>query len=814
MENRESPFRIGVVEDLLDPLKLGRVRVRVFGVHTDNENELPTEDLPWAITMQGTDSAAISGIGKSPRLLRGSWVNVVFLDADKQKPMVCGTVAGIPSTTDAVVVDPSQVDELTSGIPPETPPAPIVTAPATPTSPAQTTEAPYIGSLTQSNVTSLVNAIAQSESGGNSDPYSIENSIGYIGKYQFGALALKTFGYINYSASGSNKSIIDNPANWTGKDSITSKEAFFAAHSLQESLVILMIKQNYTILNRAGILDSTSDPAKTAGLLMAAHLKGAGGAINYAKGIDSSDAYGTRTSDYYQKGYASIAGKATVEQPTIANISQPAVDANTPPATDSRKYDVNVVNTAPQVGFKDPSGQYPLKDHMNESDLNRLARGSNINKTIVGVKEAQRITGIPIANSSTTWDQSPVPYAAVYPNNQVIASEAGHIIELDDTPGAERVNIHHVAGTFVETDSLGNQVERVAGIKTIILEKDELVYIQGSGHVTIDGDHSILVKKALNIQVLGDANIAVSGNCTQEIEGNYNLSANNINIVATGSLSAVGMQSAVVGSSGSFSIGGSGTLGGVQINDPDDGPLPTVLTPAYVTVPSMPAYSPTITIPSPVTRQEEVDMILEGADPNLIAQVYQNAPTPVTQATDATPQAVVAPVTTGCTFDTLSYATQLTANYTLGDLCGSHPFPFGVGQHGLTDQELACNLKQLAINVIEPLRALYSGAGFTISSCFREAGSNISTAKGVSQHELGQAVDIVFTSYRGTPTSHQQYFNTAVQIKNEVPYDQLLFEVRSTGSIWIHISFSKDSLRNQILTMYNDKVYAQGLVLI
>jgi len=38
----------GVVEDVNDPAKLGRAKVRIFGHHTDNLAELPTKDLPWA----------------------------------------------------------------------------------------------------------------------------------------------------------------------------------------------------------------------------------------------------------------------------------------------------------------------------------------------------------------------------------------------------------------------------------------------------------------------------------------------------------------------------------------------------------------------------------------------------------------------------------------------------------------------------------------------------------------------------------------------------------------------------------------------
>ena len=36
----------GVVEDRNDPQKLGRLRVRCVGIHTDNKDDLPTADLP------------------------------------------------------------------------------------------------------------------------------------------------------------------------------------------------------------------------------------------------------------------------------------------------------------------------------------------------------------------------------------------------------------------------------------------------------------------------------------------------------------------------------------------------------------------------------------------------------------------------------------------------------------------------------------------------------------------------------------------------------------------------------------------------
>lgn len=88
----------GVVEDIDDPLNLGRVRVRVFGYHPENKKTLPTADLPWAHPLLDITSASISGVGKSPTgLITGSHVFGFFRDGDNaQQPVVMFSVGGIP----------------------------------------------------------------------------------------------------------------------------------------------------------------------------------------------------------------------------------------------------------------------------------------------------------------------------------------------------------------------------------------------------------------------------------------------------------------------------------------------------------------------------------------------------------------------------------------------------------------------------------------------------------------------------------------------------------------------------------------------
>lgn len=85
-------IKFGIVEDINDPQQLGRVRVRVFGIHTHEKTEIPTSALPWASVVQPTTSAANSGIGHTPRLLQGSLVTLMFLDEAYQVPLITGSI--------------------------------------------------------------------------------------------------------------------------------------------------------------------------------------------------------------------------------------------------------------------------------------------------------------------------------------------------------------------------------------------------------------------------------------------------------------------------------------------------------------------------------------------------------------------------------------------------------------------------------------------------------------------------------------------------------------------------------------------------
>ena len=83
---------MGVVERRDDPLKLGRLKVRIFGWHTEDLNLIPTDDLPWALPMHPVTGG--TKIFSTPVL--GEWVIGFFTDGmGGQSPIVMGCLPGL-----------------------------------------------------------------------------------------------------------------------------------------------------------------------------------------------------------------------------------------------------------------------------------------------------------------------------------------------------------------------------------------------------------------------------------------------------------------------------------------------------------------------------------------------------------------------------------------------------------------------------------------------------------------------------------------------------------------------------------------------
>jgi len=116
--------------------------------------------------------------------------------------------------------------------------------------------------------------------------------------------------------------------------------------------------------------------------------------------------------------------------------------------------------------------------------------------------------------SAATTENPPV-----YPYNHITQTESGHFFELDDTPGRERVRLHHRTGTFTETHPDGTQVTKIVGEGYEIVAKDKNVLIKGHCNITIEGDAIMHIKGNKIERVDGDVEQEIRGNFTQLVKG-------------------------------------------------------------------------------------------------------------------------------------------------------------------------------------------------------------------------------------------------------------------------------------------------------
>lgn len=152
---------------------------------------------------------------------------------------------------------------------------------------------------------SYADEIAKKESGGN---YGAVNTLGYLGKYQFGAMALEDMGLVKKGVGRLGQKALDDPNNWNIEG---GKQAFLSNAKLQEETMAKYTQQNYKTLTRIGVINKDSSPEEVAGFLAASHLLGPGGAKQLAMGNAGTDAYGTSSATYYKVGSSSQGNQGT-----------------------------------------------------------------------------------------------------------------------------------------------------------------------------------------------------------------------------------------------------------------------------------------------------------------------------------------------------------------------------------------------------------------------------------------------------------------------------------------------------------------------
>ena len=141
---------------------------------------------------------------------------------------------------------------------------------------------------------------------------------------------------------------------------------------------------------------------------------------------------------------------------------------------------------------------------------------------------------------------------------------------------------------------------------------------------------------------------------------------------------------------------------------------------------------------------------------------------------------------------------NLTKNFTLEEMCYSETALVNRIDNLTSTRFVIDNLKELCAKVLQPVRNKFGtvrvSSGYRCLKLNRKLGS-----KDNSQHTKGQAADI---DKIGNATLRQVFD----YIKNNLDFDQLLFETNSKGVTWIHVSYvSKGNNRHQVIDNYNVK---------
>ena len=210
------------------------------------------------------------------------------------------------------------------------------------------------------------------------------------------------------------------------------------------------------------------------------------------------------------------------------NLQQPFVLGTVPSYPYVKKED---------KGFYDPSGVHPVRDV--DADTPYSARESTFDDhpsyiTKVDLRQEKveeaippklETVGIPKADSyyeRPTWTSPEVHggSAPVYPYNKVHETESGHVFEVDDTPGGERISQFHNSGTNWEVLDNGDQTMSVVGNNYTVVFGNDNIYVKGNVNFTVDGDMRHLIKGNYHLEVEKDYTINVKGSRQTNINNN------------------------------------------------------------------------------------------------------------------------------------------------------------------------------------------------------------------------------------------------------------------------------------------------------
>ena len=158
-------------------------------------------------------------------------------------------------------------------------------------------------------------------------------------------------------------------------------------------------------------------------------------------------------------------------------------------------------------GFSDENSPYPKAEYIDAPSTNAASRGSKINRVHLGGGDNGLSLDLPDTPSSR------------YPYNQVKETVSGHVIEIDDTPGAERILYKHRSGSGVEMRHDGTVIYSSTKNTVRVTACDEKVIIDGDGELSYNGNLTLNVAGDFDVVVGGNYRVTTSGDKIEDTHG-------------------------------------------------------------------------------------------------------------------------------------------------------------------------------------------------------------------------------------------------------------------------------------------------------
>lgn len=212
--------------------------------------------------------------------------------------------------------------------------------------------------------------------------------------------------------------------------------------------------------------------------------------------------------------------------------------------------------------------RHPQPDEMDSQSIPQIATGQDLSNTVIQYRKTNLDKLVPTTKGGQ-WSEPYPAFNPLYPYNNATQTESGHVFELDDTPGNERIHIAHRNGSFIEWFPSGTRVEKVTKSKYSITMADDHVHIMGKCQITISGKAQIKVVGDCDLEVGGNFSTNVAGTMDVSVGGALNFKAASINQDIAGDHTIAG-KTIHISSSGEMDITSGGDMNrqaGGAIND-------------------------------------------------------------------------------------------------------------------------------------------------------------------------------------------------------------------------------------------------------